>query len=97
MDFTTILGFSAALFTTICNIPQVVKIVRTRETKAVSTLSYSALFIGLILWVVYGTLREDWPVIIANSISATICALVLTLKLMSKKKLKDLHDKVHED
>ena len=97
MDFTTILGFIAALFTTICNIPQAVKIIRTKETKGVSTLTYLALLTGLILWVVYGILRNDWPVIIANAISATFCAIVLILKLMPKDKLEKLHNTVHNN
>ena len=96
MDAITLLGFSAALFTTISNIPQVMKIIRTRETKGVSTMSYTVLLIGLILWVVYGMMREDWPIIVSNGISALICAIVLFLKLTSKKVLDDIHQKVHE-
>lgn len=94
MDFTTTLGFSAALFTTISNIPQAVKIIRTKETKGVSATSYTVLFIGLALWVAYGFLRNDWPVIVANSISALICGIVLFLKLTSKKVLENIHQKM---
>lgn len=90
MDLITILGFTAALFTTVCNIPQAVKIIRTRQTKDISALSYLALLIGLILWIVYGILRNDWPLIIANAISALIAATVLTLKWMPKRQLDKL-------
>ncbi len=90
MDFVTILGFVAALFTTICNIPQAVKIIRTRQTKGISALSYLALLVGLLLWVIYGVLRNDWPLIIANAISALIAATVLTLKLLPKSQLNKL-------
>lgn len=90
MDFISILGFTAALFTTICNIPQAVKIIRTRQTKDISALSYLALFIGLVLWVIYGFFRNDWPLIIANAISALIAGTVLTLKLIPKRQLEKL-------
>lgn len=96
MDGTTLLGFAAALFTTISNIPQALKIIRTKETKGVSAASYSVLLLGLLLWVGYGLLRNDWPVIISNGISALICATVLFLKLTSKKVLDDIHEKVHQ-
>ena len=94
MDWTSILGFTAAFFTTVCNIPQAVKIIRTKETKGVSAPTYAALFIGLVIWVIYGILKEDWPVIVANTISALICGIVLFLKLTSKKVLEDIHKKV---
>jgi MtN3 and saliva related transmembrane protein len=96
MDLTESLGFAAALMTTISNIPQVIKIIRTKETKDVSARTYFFLLTGLILWVVYGILRKDWPLIAANGISAVICAMVLFLKLTSRKVLKDIHDKVRE-
>lgn len=97
MDYITILGFAAALFTTISNIPQATKIIRTKETKGVSAPSYIVLFIGLVAWVAYGIMKSDWPVMIANTISALICGIVLFLKLTSKKVLEDIHDKVHDD
>jgi len=97
MEFVTILGFAAALFTTISNIPQAVKIIRTKETKGVSAMSYLALLVGLIAWVIYGILRDDWPIIVSNAISAIICAIVLILKLISKEKLEEIHDKVHDN
>ena len=97
MDYIEVLGFAAALFTTVSNIPQVVKIIRTRETKAVSAGSYWVLLIGLTLWVAYGIWREDLPVVIANSISALICATVLFLKLTSKKVLEDIHETVQKN
>jgi MtN3 and saliva related transmembrane protein len=96
MDYIEIVGLGAALFTTVSNIPQALKIVRTKETKGVSTKTYSILFTGLVLWVVYGFLRNDFPLILANGISALICGIVLFLKLTSRKILNDIHDKVHE-
>lgn len=46
MDFTTIIGLSAALMTTISNIPQAYKIIKTKETKAVSVWSNIVRLLG---------------------------------------------------
>lgn len=97
MDYIQLFGFAAALLTTISNIPQAYKIIKTRETKGVSTWTYIVLFVGLLLWVIYGFLRSDIPIIVANSISALICGIVLFLKLISKKTLENIHDKVQEE
>ncbi len=94
MDYTTLLGYLAATCTTVCNIPQVVKIIRTRETKGISALTYSFLLAGLLIWVVYGVLRRDWPVVAANTLSALICAIVLTLKLLSKRALHKVSETI---
>ncbi|GEP49416.1 hypothetical protein FNO01nite_00880 [Flavobacterium noncentrifugens] len=95
MDSITIIGLGAALMTTISNIPQAYKIIKTKETNAVSAWSNIVLFIGLVVWVVYGFLRNDWPIIISNLISAIITAIVIFLKLTSKKVIEDIHDKVN--
>ena len=94
MDYIEILGLAAAAFTTISNIPQALKIIRTKETKDISAMTYLALFIGLTIWVAYGILKNDLPIILANSISATICGIVLFLKLTPKKNLEDIHEKL---
>jgi len=95
MDAIEIIGLAAALMTTISNIPQAYKIIRTKETKGISVWSNIVLFTGLVVWVVYGFLRNDWPIIIANFISAFITAVVIFLKLTSKKVIEDIHDKVN--
>lgn len=94
MDYIQILGLLAALLTTISNIPQAYKIIKTKETKGVSVWSNLVLFAGLVIWTVYGLMRNDWPVIIANTISAMITAAVVLLKLISKEKLEDIHQQM---
>lgn len=95
MDTIQILGLAAALMTTVSNIPQAYKIIKTRETKGISVWSNLVLLIGLLIWVVYGFMRDDWPIIIANCISAVITAIVIFLKLIPKRKLQNLHQKIN--
>lgn len=94
MDYIQITGYAAALLTMISNIPQAVKIIKTKDTKSVSAGTYSLLLAGLVLWIVYGILRSDLPLIICNSFSALFCGLVLLLKLTSAKVVEEIHDKI---
>ena len=94
MDLTEILGYAAAIFTTAANIPQAYKIIRTRSTKDISTLTYSILFIGLVLWLVYGIYKNDLPIIIANAIAAAISGIIILLKFTSRKVLNDLNEAI---
>jgi MtN3 and saliva related transmembrane protein len=84
MDYIQLLGLLAAFFTTGANIPQAVKVIKTRSTKSLSTATYSMLFLGGLLWVVYGIMRKDIPIILANSISAILCGIILFMKLLAK-------------
>lgn len=85
MDAIEILGFSAALFTTIANVPQAIKTIRTRSTKGISAVTYGCLTLGLSLWVIYGAFKQDFPIILSNSIASLLCCIILTIKLLNLK------------
>ncbi len=85
MDAAEILGLCAALFTTVANVPQAIKTIRTRSTKGVSALTYGFLTVGLALWVAYGIFRNDLPIILSNGIAALLCCSILTIKVLNLK------------
>jgi MtN3 and saliva related transmembrane protein len=58
-------------------------------------VTYSLLLTGLLLWVTYGCMRNDWPIIICNAFSALFCGIVLWLKLVSRQTVIDIHNKIH--
>jgi MtN3 and saliva related transmembrane protein len=84
MDYIQALGLLAAFFTTIANIPQAVKVIRTRNVKSLSAATYAMLFIGMLLWVAYGIIRNDLPIILANSIAGALCGIILVMKLICR-------------
>lgn len=86
MDYLQALGLLAAFLTTIANIPQAIKVIKTSSTKSLSTATYVMLFIGMVLWVVYGIIKNDLPIILANSISGALCGIILLMKLLRRKK-----------
>ncbi|RZJ70617.1 SemiSWEET family sugar transporter [Flavobacterium sp.] len=83
-DFVFWIGIAAALFITVANVPQVVKIVKSGDVKSISVLTYSALVLGNALWLVYGVLKQDVPILVANAISTLLCTAILLLKLFPK-------------
>lgn len=97
MDYIQVIGLSAAAVTTAANIPQTYKIIKTKSAKDISVVTYSMLLAGFVLWVVYGFIREDYPVLIANSISVLVCSTILFLKLTSRKSLDKIKQKIASD
>ena len=81
MDYITIIGLIAGTCTTTAFLPQVIKAIKTKETKDVSILMIIILATGILLWTIYGLLRKDFPVILANSISFMLALFLLILKI----------------
>ncbi|HXE95179.1 MAG TPA: SemiSWEET transporter [Dongiaceae bacterium] len=76
MTATTV-GLVAGTFTSIASIPQVVKTLKTRHVRDISVWQPLLLALGVALWMFYGILIKDWPLILAN-ITPLICNAVLT-------------------
>jgi MtN3 and saliva related transmembrane protein len=81
MTRTQIIGAVAAILTTIAFVPQVHKVLVHRDTHSLSLGMYVIFTTGVVLWGVYGYLREDWVIIAANAITAVLCMAILAMKL----------------
>lgn len=81
VDWITHIGLVAATCTTCSFLPQVIKILRTKRTKDVSLMMYTILTTGLFLWLIYGFILKDLPLILANAVSFTLSMCVLVLKI----------------
>jgi MtN3 and saliva related transmembrane protein len=76
-----VLGLVAATFTTFSFLPQSIKAIRTRHTKDLSIHTLIMLITGIGLWLIYGILILNIPLIAANGISFVIMAIMLYLKV----------------
>ena len=84
MDLVTGIGFLAAVLTTFGFLPQVIKTWRTRSTKDISLGMFVVLCVGICLWITYGFLRADLPLIIGNSVTLVLAGIILFFKLRYK-------------
>lgn len=75
------IGLVAGAITSVAAIPQVVKSLRTRHTRDISIWQPLLLAIGVALWMIYGILINDLPLILANIIplacNSALCAMKL--------------------
>ena len=91
METTQLIGLFAAIFTTAANIPQTYIIIREKSTEHISVTTYGMLFLGTSLWVIYGIIKTDWPIIAANSISTVISLIIILLNFTSQKTINKVH------
>lgn len=74
----TTVGLVAGTLTSIASIPQVIKTLKTRHVRDISIWQPLLLAFGVALWMVYGILINDLPLILAN-ITPLICNAILTV------------------
>lgn len=79
MDWTNILGLVAGICTTAAVVPQLLKAWKTKEVDDVSPGMFFVLVTGLALWVVYGVLKSDFPIIATNGTALLLNGLMLYL------------------
>ena len=79
-----IIGLIAAIFTTFAFIPQVMKVWKTKQTKDLSLRMYSVMFIGILLWLVYGIRIDSLSIILANVVTATLVGTILVYIIKRK-------------
>jgi MtN3 and saliva related transmembrane protein len=75
------IGVAAALLTTLCWLPQTFKVIREKETRALSMSANVIFAMGIVLWLIYGIGIGDWPVIGANALSLVLVSVIIVMKL----------------
>jgi MtN3 and saliva related transmembrane protein len=81
MNTANIIGFLAALISSISMAPQVVKIYKTKRTDDLSLWTFVVLATGLFLWLVYGLLIRSMPVILGNAVGFTFTVYIIIMKI----------------
>ena len=74
-------GYVAAALTTLSFFPQAIKTLRTDDTRSISLLMYGLFTGGVAIWVVFGVLSGNGPVILANGFTLIPASLVLQKKI----------------
>ena len=81
MDNIQLVGLVAGTLTTAAFFPQVLKTWKSRSAKDLSLGMFLLFCLGVALWLVYGLMVKDVPVIAANLITLMLAATLLVFKL----------------
>lgn len=81
MNSITVLGFVAATLTTTAFVPQVIKSLKTKSAKDLSLGTSTLLCSGVLLWLIYGILNSDLPIILSNALTLVLATALLVLKI----------------
>jgi MtN3 and saliva related transmembrane protein len=81
MEASDILGYLAATLTTASFVPQVWRTFRTHDVRGISLRMYSIFTVGIAVWLAYGILLGETPMIIANAVSLVLACAVLVMRM----------------
>jgi MtN3 and saliva related transmembrane protein len=81
LSATDFIGSAAAFCTTVAFVPQIVHIVKTRNTNGISLTMYSIFTLGVVLWLAYGLILHSFPIILANVVTLVLAGSVLAMKV----------------
>jgi MtN3 and saliva related transmembrane protein len=74
-------GAAGAILTTLCWLPQAVKVIREKETCAISLPATAAFTTGVVHWLIYGLAIGDGPLIGSNAVTLVLMTVILVMKL----------------
>ena len=77
-------GCIAAFLATFAFFPQVIKVWKTKSTKDISLLMFALFTLGVFLWLIYGIILNDIPIIFANLITLILSLFILINKIKYK-------------
>ena len=84
MNTTTIIGLLACFLTTGAFLPQIIKTIRTKETKDISLSMYIIYNIGVCVWFLYGFMINETAILVGNTFSLIFGLIMLIMKLKYK-------------
>lgn len=90
MDALTLVGGVAAIASTASFAPQAWKIIRTRETRGISAGTYTLACAAFALWLAYGALSAQWPLIATNGVCLLMAGFILVMKLLPRGKREEV-------
>lgn len=81
-----ILGLVAGGITSVAMLPQLIKVLKEKNVEDLSWLMITSLIVGLSLWVWYGFIKEELPIILSNAFAVLVNVCLLTSYFIYRKK-----------
>lgn len=75
------IGLIAGSLCAISFLPQVIKIYRTKRVEDLSLVTFSVFSLGVFLWLIYGILIRELPVVLTNSLVLILSLLIIAMKI----------------
>ncbi|GAB3656012.1 SemiSWEET transporter [Ramlibacter alkalitolerans] len=86
MQVSDVLGYLAATLTTVSFVPQAWRTFRTKDVSGISLKMYTLFTLGVAVWLAYGIVLGEVPMMIANSTTLLLAIPVLVMRIKYGRK-----------
>jgi MtN3 and saliva related transmembrane protein len=86
MQVSDALGYLAATLTTVSFVPQAWRTFRTKDVSGISLKMYTLFTLGVAVWLAYGIVLGEVPMMIANSTTLLLAIPVLVMRIRYGRK-----------
>jgi MtN3 and saliva related transmembrane protein len=94
MSWAIAIGSLAALASMISFTPQAWRIIRSRNTEGISAAAYSITVAAFALWVGYGVLIGEWPLIVSNAVCLVLSVFILVMTLLPQRAKNEVAERL---
>ena len=88
-EASEVLGIAAGVLTAASMVPQVVKMIQEKKASQVSILMILVLIGGICLWIWYGLLKDDKPIVYTNAFSLMVNIFLVVLRIRYRNNKED--------
>lgn len=81
MQLEDLLGYTAATLTTVAFVPQAWRCFRTKDVSGISLRMYTIFTLGIAVWLAYGIVLRQPPMMVSNSLSLVLACAVLAMRV----------------
>ena len=81
MTSVEIVGFMASTLSVLNQFPQAIKVFRSQDTHSISLIMYCIVVVAITMWLIYGIMLNDGPLISANALSLIPIVYIFIIKL----------------
>jgi len=82
----TVIGTIAGILTSVSMIPQLIKVLKEKDVENLSWGMIAVLLTGVSLWVVYGIMKDELPIVLSNGFSVLVNTTLLIYYFRYKNK-----------
>ena len=94
MNTVLVIGSAAALASTVSFAPQAWKIIRSGKTADISAGMYAITVAAFALWLAYGVMLRQWPLVASNAICLLLSGFILVMKLLPDRTTRRISRKL---
>jgi len=85
IDFLNYLVAIVGVFMSLAHFPQAYRIYHRKSSKDISLTTYSIFTLGSIIWLFYGIVLNQWPIIATFAVAVVGTLSVITLAIKYRK------------